>query len=308
MTVEQQSAEPSESTSQQLAGIVDTGEESFSVESAPVPIDGKTGETPTEETPGEKPEEKPGEKPEEKPSGETPTEKPGAEEDLPKGVQKRLATMTRKRRDAERETATTRAENQELLSRIEALEHPELKPGEEPKVDDYDTEEEYLEAVSEYRADQKFAKREADQKAEAEEEIREGQETEAQARQEVLIGKLQKGVEKYEDFEDVVEDLNITGDMIQILESFPNIPDVVYALGNDPEIVAKLVDMPFLQAAYTMKEISDGLAKKKSTKAPDPIKPVTTTGGTIKSLESMSQKEYNEYRDKQDQEKRGMHY
>jgi hypothetical protein len=299
-------SEPAESTSQQLAGIVDTGEESFSVESAPVPVEGKPKETSAEEKPGEKPEETSEKEPGEKP-GEAPTEKPGAEEDLPKGVQKRLATVTRKRHDAERDAAAARTENQELLSRIEALEHPESKPGEEPQVDDFDTEEEYLEAVSEYRADQKFAEREATQKAEREEEVREEQEAEAQARQKSLIGKLQKGVEKYEDFEDVVEDLNITGDMIQILESFPNIPDVVYALGNDPEIVAKLVDMPFLQAAYTMKEISDGLAKKKSTKAPDPIKPVTTTGGTIKSLEQMSQKEYNEYRDKQDKEKRGMY-
>jgi hypothetical protein len=292
---------------------VDTGEESFSVESAPVPVDVKTGETPTEKKPEDKPGKKPGEKPGEelgeKPPGEKPTEKldetPTGDEDIPAGVKKRLATVTRKRRDAERDAAAARAENQELLSRIEALEHPESKPGEEPKVDDFENEEEYLEAVSEYRADQKFAEREATQKAEKEEEVREGQEAEAQARQESLIGKLQKGVEKYEDFEDVVENLNITGDMIQILESFPNIPDVVYALGNDPEMVAKLVDMPFLQAAYTMKEISDGLAKKKSTKAPDPITPVTTTGGVIKSLEQMSMGEYTAYMDKRDKEKKG---
>ncbi|MBE9581320.1 MAG: hypothetical protein IMF18_06850, partial [Proteobacteria bacterium] len=229
----------------------------------------------------------------------------GDDEDIPAGVKKRLATVTRKRREAERTSATLQTQNQELLSRIEALEHPGEKSGKEPQIDEYETEEEYLEAVSDYKADQKIAERDTAAQIEQEDEIREEQEAEAQARQGALMEKLQKGVEKYDDFEDVIEDLNITGDMISILESFPNIPDVVYALGNDPEIVAKLVEMPFLEAAYTMKKISDGLTKKKLTKAPAPVKPVSTSGGAIKSLEQMSQKEYNMYRDKQDQERRG---
>ena len=321
--------EPAESTSQEFRGIVDTGEESFAVDGISEVAETKGDETPAEnEKPGkeppieEKPEEKAGKKPEEKaeekseeeveeksekkPEEKLPTEP--SDEDIPAGVKKRLATITRKRREAERASATLQTQNQELLFRIEALEHPGEKSGKEPQIDEYETEEEYLEAVSDYKADQKIAEREAEAKIKAEGEIREGQEAEAQARQGALMERLQKGVEKYDDFEDVIEDLNITGDMINILESFPNIPDVVYALGNDPEIVAKLVEMPFLQAAYVMKEISDGLTKKKNTKATDAIKPVSTSGGAIKSLEKMSQAEYNAARDKQDAERKGMHY
>lgn len=311
---------PAESTSQEINfGIVDSGEESFAVDNTPKPVEGKTGDQTQETLPPEeklddfsldaKPEEETGETlPEEKPSDEKPGEKPEADEDedLPKGVKKRLATVTRKRRDAERETATMRAQNQELLARLDFLEHPEARPGEEPLIDDFETEEEYLEAVSDFKAEQKIAKWGEIQREEAAEEVRKGQEVDAQIRQEALRTNLRKGVEKYDDFEEVIEDLNITGDMVGILESLPNIPEVVYTLGKSPETVAALVDLPFLQVAYKMKEISDTLVKKKTTKAPAPVRPVATSGGMIKSLEKMSQAEYNATMNKRDSERRGL--
>ena len=306
---------PALSVSQEAPGVVDTGEESFSVDSTPAPVQGKTGES--EEKPGE---EKPGEeKPGEKPAQETAPaleeggekEEPAAEElpaeELPKGVKKRLATVTRKRHEAERETMAVRAENRELLTRLEKLEHPGTEPGQEPQIDDFDTEEEYLEAVGEYKADLKVAERDIAQREAWEKEAQGKQEEDAQVRQENFQTKLKEGIEKHEDFEDVIEDLNITGDMIHILESLPNISDVVYELGNNPKAVADLVEMPFLQAAYRMKAISDGLAKKKTTKAPAPIVPVSTTGGLMKGLEQMSQAEYNLYMDKRDSERKGIH-
>mgnify|MGYP000035123058 CR=1 FL=1 len=326
--------EPKESASQGLRGVVDPGSESFAVDgiSEIAEIETKEDKTPAkEEKPagekeaaapvseegGEKEadekkawEVKEDEEGEKKKTEEEPKEKPPAEssdEDIPAGVRKRLATMTRKRRDAERTTATLQAANQDLLTRIEALEHPESKPGEEPQIDEYETEEEYLEACVEYKADQKIAERDTAAQIEQEEKDREGPEAAAEERQAAFKTELEKGIKKFNDFEEVIEDLNITGDMIQILETLPNIPEMVYALGNDSDKVAKLVDMPFLQAAYVMKEISDELTKQKSTKAPAPIKPVSTSGGAIKSLESMSQAEYNKYRDKQDAERRGMH-
>jgi len=167
--------EPKESASQELRGVVDPGSESFAVDgiSEIAEIETKEDKTPAkEEKPagekeaaapvseegGEKEadekkawEVKEDEEGEKKKTEEEPKEKPPAEssdEDIPAGVRKRLATMTRKRRDAERTTATLQAANQDLLTRIEALEHPESKPGEEPQIDEYETEEEYLEAVS----------------------------------------------------------------------------------------------------------------------------------------------------------------
>ena len=318
--MENVTGDPAESASQELRGIVDDGGESFAVDGIVEKAEEKeeketpaAEEKPTEEKPGEeKPtEEKPGEKKltEEKPGKEASDEKPPAEpvdEELPKGIKKRLATITRKRHDAERDAEATRAENAELRTKLDALEHPGSETeGEEPQIDNFDTEEEYLEAVTDWKADQKIAEREAAWEAEQEEKVREEQEATAQERQGAFKSELEKGVEKYEDFEDVIEDLNITGDMINILESLPNIPDIVYMLGNSPDTVKELVDLPFLQVAYKMKTISDGLAKKKNTKAPAPVKPVGTSGGVIKSLESMSMSEYNAYMDKKDKERKG---
>ena len=320
-----QTTEPSESTSQELRGVIDTGDESFAVDGIDeiaevVGTKEGGGTSAAEEKPGEKPgAEKPTEKKEDtapaseegdgkkEEAGEKPEEKPSeSEEELPKGIKKRLATITRKRHDAERASANLQAQNAELLSRIEALEHPGTQSEGEPQIENFDTEEEYLEAVTDWKVDQKFAEREATLQAEWEEKDRAGQEAVAQGRQEAFRTELEEGVKKFEDFETVIEDLNITGDMIHILESLPNIPEVVYKLGNSPDTVAELVGMPFLQVAYKMKTMSNDLAKKKSTKAPAPVRPVSTTGGAIKSLESMSMREYSAYRDRQDKERKGM--
>jgi hypothetical protein len=309
MTIE--SSEPAESTSQELRGVVDSGAESFAVDGLVEAAE--TAETKGDETPAK--EEKPaGEKEgKEKPSEEKPgKEKPGEEkppaepleEELPKGIKKRLATVTRKRHDAERREAATAEKNQKLLDKIKTMEHPG-EAGKEPHLDDFDTEAEYQDAIIEWRTDQKIAERDAAQKVKDEKDLQKEQDAKTEKREENFRAELEKGVEKYEDFEDVIEDLNITGDMIHILESLPNVPEMVYELGSNPETVTEIVDLPFLEAAYRMKEISDGLKGKKATKAPKPIKPVSTTGGVIKSPENMTMKEYTAYRDKQDAEKRG---
>lgn len=292
---------PAISISQEAHGVVDTGADSFSVDTTPAPVEGKA-----EEKAEEKPEEKPTEELAEKPTEES-EEKPVIdEEELPKGVKKKLAIYTRKRRDAERETATFRAQNKELHARLEAMEHPKPELGEEPQINTFDTEEEYLEAVGEWRADKKVAERDKAQQAKQDEENREEQEAASQARKEALMASLRKGADKYDDFEDVMDDLNVTWDMVNILESLPNVSDVAYMLGNDPDMVGKLAEMPFLAAAYKMKEMSDNLLKKKTTKAPDPVTPVSTTGGLMKSLESMGQAEYNKVMNTRDKERRGL--
>lgn len=319
-----EAGEPAESTSQELRGIIDSGAESFSVDGLVKAAEVVTKKTKEDELPAA--EKKAGEEEgKEKPAGEEKTtppgteegkEKPGEEEgkekppaeplkeEVPEGVKKRLATVTRKRHDAERREATTAEENKKLLDRIKVLEQPGESEA-EPNIDDFNTEAEYQDAVIEWKTDKKIAARDIAQKAKEKEDFQKEQEAETQKREDNFKTELKKGVEKFEDFEDVVEDLNLTGDMIQILESLPNIPEMVYELGNNQKVVDELVDLPFLEAAYKMKEISNGLKGKKTTKAPAPITPVSTSGGTVKSPENMTMKEYTAFRNKQEAEKRG---
>lgn len=309
---------PATSVSQETAAVIDTGAESYSVDATPEIIEGKTGDNPpvTEDKQPDKQPDKPAE--ETKEEGEPPdasseeqkTEeipaKETAKEDVPAGVKKRLATVTRKRHDAERAAAAMQAQNAELLARIEALENPEgVKSAAEPSIEDYDTEEDYLDAIADYRADKIVAERDAGKQKEQEEIAQQQQAEAVQAREGAFRDRLKEGTDKYDDFEDIVEDLNVTGDMLQVLESLPNLPDTVYALGKDLANVDKLNKMPFLDMAYKVKDISNKLLEKKTTKAPAPIKPVSTSGASMKTLENMTMEEYTVHMNKRDKERRG---
>jgi len=89
------------------------------------------------------------------------------------------------------------------------------------------------------------------------------------------------------------------------MERLPNLGDVAYELGKKSGLVEDIADMPAIEAALKLKEISDNLKIKKTTSAPIPVRTVRGSGGGIKSLEDMSMPEYIKFRDKQDKERQG---
>lgn len=323
--------EPGESVTQEAKAVgMDEGAESFAVDKTIAPEEGtQEKEETTEET---TPEDKSGEaepkegdegeegektKAEEGEPGEEGKEKEPAEgeegeegeEDLPKGVKKRLATITRKRREAERLAEALEAENEQLKQSLElkdTKEEPELNLT-EPDIEDFDTIEEYEEAVIDYKADLKFAAKEKKRK-EAEAEEAAAQQAEVQReRFERVQRALKKGLEKYEDFEDVMAAVDVTDDMITVMDRLPNTSDVAYYLGKHEDVTDELTEASFVDMTLGLKKISDDLKKKKTTKAPHPIRPVGSSSGGIKTPEQMNMAEYNAWRDKQEKARKG-HY
>jgi hypothetical protein len=207
------------------------------------------------------------------------TPKTFTQEDLDAAIGKRLA---REQRKWEREQAAKYAEMQTL------------KAQPVQQVDQYNSPEEYAEALAIQKAEQLVAQRE-----------------QAKRHAEVLDSYHDREEEargKYDDFEQVAYNprLPITDVMAETIQSSDVGPEVAYYLGSNPKEADRISRLtPFMQA----KEIGRIEAKlaseppvKKTTSAPAPISPVTARSSNApsydttdpRSIKSMSTSEWIE--------------
>ena len=252
------------------------------------------------------PEEAPGEVPaipaEATPPAETP---PVDESPDPAAMQAEIDALKAKRDKAEQDAIYWRRQKAE--ARKDYFTQPETPPAqatpaEQPdtqrpdpsQFDDYDK---YVDALTDYKTDQKLAqwKREEAQKS---------QDASVQEKDAKLRQNIDKGYEKYEDFEDVAMDpgVPITPMIADILSESEIPADVAYYLGkNRPEAV-KISRMTPIAAAREIAKIEVKLSaepppetppNKQTTTAPAPINPISSGSATPgKPLEDMSMKEY----------------
>ena len=187
-------------------------------------------------------------------SNETPEEKKFSQAELDSMIGKRLA---REQRKWEREQQARLAERQVAQS----------VPKELPPVDQFESPEAYAEALAVKRAEEMLHQRELqkqkaaieDSYAEREEEVR----------------------NKYDDFEQVAynPNLRVTDVMAETIKSSDIGPDLAYWLGSNPKEADRISRLsPLLQAREIGKieaKITAEPFQKKTSSAPDPIRPVT---------------------------------
>jgi hypothetical protein len=196
-------------------------------------------------------------------SNETPEEKKFSQAELDSMIGKRLA---REQRKWEREQQAKQAEMQVRQS----------VPKELPPVDQFESPEAYAEALAMKRAEEMLQQRDLqkqkaaieDSYAEREEEVR----------------------NKYDDFDQVAYNpqLRVTDVMAETIKSSDMGPDLAYWLGSNPKEADRISRLsPLLQAREIGKieaKLADNPPQKKTSSAPDPIRPVTaratTTGVT----------------------------
>lgn len=294
-------SDPATSVSQELPGVIDTGEESFSVDFVTETVEDKSRvSTPAEEKDTSKPDPKDGEEPSE------PEVEP--EEELPSGVKKKLSKLTRKRRDAERATEAEVKKREGVETELETLRKEvetlkEASTPKEPVLDDFDTEDEFIEAKVKWKVgiERSAAKLEREEKKKEQKE-KDLQDLETDRGKKIQTA-LKKGSDKYDDFDEVISGVDIPTSTLSVFESLDNPADVAYYLGENPDTADSLNKMDAARAGAELQRISTKLKPNKSTKAPDPITPLSSTGGNLKSLENMGMAEYNKARDKQDKER-----
>lgn len=194
------------------------------------------------------------------------------------------------------------------------IETPAPKPADVPQfaeptpvLENFDTNEEYIAAVAAHEV--KKARFQWDQ-----EDTARRQNEQIQQRERDLHEKLQRGYVKYDDFEDVAfaETVPITQIVKDCLAECENPEDVAYYLGKNRAEAIKLSNLTTIGVAREIAKIEltiagnnpdtpaqNKLTKKKSTKAPPPIKPVGSAGTVEKDPDDMTFAEFEEYRKKQ---------
>lgn len=245
---------------------------------------------------------------EETPPAETPpAESPPVDQPPdPAALQAEITALEEKRKKAEQDAIYWRRQKAE--ARKDYFKQPETPPAGQPQPaeagepkrpaqEDFDDYNDYVDALTDYKTDVKIQqwRRDEEQKA---------QSATAQAKEAKLQEGINKGYEKYEDFEDIAMDpaVPITPMITEILAESDMPADIAYYLGkNRPEAV-KISRMTPIAAAREIARIEAKLSDesphgptptKKTTTAPPPINPVgSSSTGPAKPLEEMSQKEY----------------
>ena len=204
-----------------------------------------------------------------------------SQEELDAIVSKRLA---RERRSWDREQAQRLAEQQ--------ARQPVAPP---PAPDDFESAQQYAEALAERKAQELLAQREAAAQQAALLESYKDREEEAR--------------DRYEDFEQVAYNPNlpVTDVMAQAIQASDIGPEVIYYLGSNPKEASRISRLPPVLQAKEIGKIEVNLTTnppvKKTSTAPAPLAPVTATRSNSgprydttdpRSLKSMSTSDWIE--------------
>jgi len=147
-----------------------------------------------------------------------------------------------------------------------------------PPADYFDTPEAYAEALAERKAEEILAKREA-----------------MKHQSEVVAAyhdREENARDKYDDFEQVAYNpkLPITDVMAQTIQFSEVGPDIAYHLGANPKEAERISKLPPLVQAKEIGRIEDKLIAnppvKKTSKAPEPIAPVTAKSSGSPSFDT----------------------
>jgi hypothetical protein len=232
------------------------------------------------------------------------------EDDKPKkkgGFQKRIERLNKQKSEALRELEYWKAEALKSQSPKEEQTTAEKKetPG-KPKAEEFETHEEFVEALADWKYEQRKALDEIKQK-----------QVQAKTAFEKSVETFQSKVKEFQktqkDFDEVlsdVDDIRMSVGVQETLLSSELGPQVMYELAKDRELYEHINALNPLAAARELGRIEARIAQesskaepRKQTKAPTPLKPVSgnLSGGTKKSIfdESLSQSDYEKLRREQ---------
>jgi len=113
---------------------------------------------------------------------------------------------------------------------------------------------------------------------------------------------LERGAEKYEDFEEVISDdtLPITQGILDIMVDSDNMSDILYHLANNPDELSKLSRQSKTKQTLAIGRLDNRFSvkttKKTTTKAKAPIKSVKSSATPASNLAEMSYGDYKKHR------------
>jgi hypothetical protein len=225
-----------------------------------------------------------------------------AESDSPTVV-KRIGKLTKKMRTAERERDFEKEKRFEAEAKLKELLSKVSDPA-KPSKEDFDDEDAYIEALTDWKIENKL-------KASQKEMVEEVEETDARkeyiAAYEGLDEAMARGKEKYKDFAELTlnKDLILSTDTVQILLDTEIPEEIMYYLASNSDVSEKISGLDPVRAAKEIGKIEVKLSKgvestvkhKKQSSAPEPISPVKVTATSEKDPNKMSPREYRAWRE-----------
>lgn len=206
------------------------------------------------------------------------------------GFQKRIDELTRQREEERREKERLFSLLEKQLEKGESKKADAPAANAEPKRDDYESYEDYIEARAEWKAERK-----AEERIEAR--LRERDERQEKERKEHAEAEAAKAWDerltstrsKYADFDDVVtQDVPVSTTVARAIHQSETGPEIMYVLGKNPAEATRISRLP---AAQQLIELGQLLAKNApasgtapTTKVPDPVRSPKTGSGTVDPL------------------------
>ena len=218
-------------------------------------------------------------------------EKEPDESSLPEGVKKRIDKVTRQKYEAVAEANRLKAELEQLKA--------QLAPKQEaPDISQFDTLDEYVEAVAEYKLNQKTQATQSQQ----------AQQTQAQAQAQDWVAKVDKVRSVAPDFDEAfnnVANIEFAPMALEAVAQHPKGAEIAYMLGKN---VSEAYRIAALSPAQQLIEIGVIAAKtnvpkpKAVSSAPAPVKPVQ--GGSSNSAPPTDIDEWMKWRNDQLRQKK----
>ena len=197
-----------------------------------------------------------------------------------KGVQKRIDELTANWRESQRQAEQLMEQNRQLQEAI--LKSQEKPPEEtapeatEPKLDQFQSYEEYVAALADFKAEQKvrsILEERASQEAEVE-----AAKTRAEKEREFMARAETYKAER-PDFDNVAFNplLPVTPEMADVINASENGPQVLYHLGQNMAEATRISNLPPVMQAAELGRIEARITMPQAnlnSAAPDPIEPV----------------------------------
>jgi DNA polymerase III gamma/tau subunit len=213
-------------------------------------------------------------------------------------VQERKVRQERSRRNQEAAFARLASKNDELTQALmEAVKrgNPQqaqpTAPDKAPAREDYQSWEDYEDARLDWKYEQKTKAKEASAAQDLQRIIAEAQRHEANQRlSHSHAERVQDFASRVPDFEDVTnrDDITVPDGAATAIQHAPNGPEIIYELGRNPEIAARLNRMNGVEQALFVGQLSAALMSRVSqvSKAPAPGNPVGSRSSPATSLEA----------------------
>ncbi len=216
---------------------------------------------------------------------------------VPKGVQKRIDRLTQEKYRLRAELDFLRSQQPQQAQPAQQAQ----QTSQAPKLEQYNSIEEYLDALADHKASQKFDHLAKEREAK-----------ESQTRQQQEVAKLHESYTKqteqarqaYGDFDDVVQDpdLPISQAMAEAIMRSTNGADVAYYLGKNPDQAARIASLDPFSAAVEIGRIAATVVRpqpRKTSNAPPPIQPVGARATPVTDPDKMSADEWIKWRNGQ---------